>query len=133
MAWHSPCAPARRVAPPVPRRALVAEPEASLRTFLAHALRRVGYQVQTAATVAEALAYGRRFSPDLVLLSAALPPHGGATLRRQLRLPAEARVVLLGDSPRDGHRGADAFLPLPFTAAEFRAVLLEDGEPLLTV
>ncbi len=133
MPWHSPCGLARRGAPPLSRRALVTEADESLRHLLARALRRVGYRVQTAATVSEAVAYGRLLLPDLVLLGADLALGGGATLCHQLRLHSEARVVLLGVHPPDGHGGADAFLSIPFTAAELRAVLREGGEQLVAV
>lgn len=107
---------------------LVVEDEAPIALAIAAALERRGHRVETAGSVAEALA---RDLPDVLVSDLALGTHeGGLELLAALRRRGgAARAVLLSGSPsleacrRAMHLGADDFLAKPFRLDELvRAV-----------
>ena len=66
-------------------RILVVEDEADLRQVLEFNLAQHGYEVETAATGAEALRSARERKPDLVLLDIMLPDCTGLDVCRQIK------------------------------------------------
>ncbi len=108
-------------------RVLLVEDDTALRQTLRDALTVEGYQVHTAASLAEGQALAAHAAPDLVLLDLGLPDGDGeallATLRRRTTLP----VILI--SARHGETqkialldaGADDYLVKPFAVGELLA------------
>jgi two-component system OmpR family response regulator len=108
-------------------RILVVEDEDAIADPLVDGLRREGYEVERAATGAEALDEARR--PDLVLLDLRLPDIDGLDVCRRLRARYDTPVLML--TARDGvddrvrglDSGADDYLVKPFALAELHARL----------
>src|SRR5688500_7829695 len=75
-------------------RLLVVEDESSIRELLAASLRFAGFQVDTAATGAEALRLVERERPDLMLLDVMLPDRDGFEVVRWLRAAGQNVPVL---------------------------------------
>jgi DNA-binding response OmpR family regulator len=118
-----------RAAPP---RVLIVEDEPAIAESLDYALRREGFDTQTAATYAKAEA-GRDW-PTLIILDLMLPDGNGGDLLRLLR--AESRptpVIVLSSRESETDRisalegGADDYVTKPFSprevVARVRAVL----------
>ncbi len=120
---------------------LVVEDEPAIAESLSYSLRREGYGVETAGTLADAEAL--LGTPDLVILDLMLPDGSGfdllATLRRLERPPA---VIILSSRDAEADRvagletGADDYVTKPFSprevVARVRAVLrrtARDGAP----
>lgn len=102
-------------------RVLVVDDERQIRDVVAEALADDGYEVETAANGAQALAVLSRWVPDLIVLDLMMPVMDGATFRvRQLALDGAAEVpVLILSASRDaeGQRaklGALGFIHKPF-------------------
>jgi len=115
-----------------PPRVLIVEDEPAIAESLDYALRREGFETQTAATYAKAEA-GRAW-PTLIILDLMLPDGNGGDLLRTLR--AEARrtpVIVLSSRESETDRisalegGADDYVTKPFSprevVARVRAVL----------
>jgi DNA-binding response OmpR family regulator len=115
-------------------RLLIVEDELDLATALATGLRREGYAVDTASTVAEACERLGDSPYDVMCLDLGLPDGDGREICRRLRagelVPAEItppRVLML--TARDGlddrvgglDDGADDYLVKPFSFAELAA------------
>jgi DNA-binding response OmpR family regulator len=130
--------------PPAPRilpaRILIVEDEPAIAESLDYALRREGFETQTAATYARAEA-GRTW-PTLIILDLMLPDGNGRDLLRLLRAEARATpVIVLSSRESEGDRvsaledGADDYVTKPFSprevVARVRAVLrrLTAAEP----
>jgi two-component system, OmpR family, alkaline phosphatase synthesis response regulator PhoP len=108
-----------------PARVLVVEDNRDLALGLRVNLEERDYVVQTAGTVADALAALRRFRPHLVILDRALPDGDGVELTRRLRAAGDETLVLLltassgQDAKRLGLRlGADDYVTKPFDLEE---------------
>ena len=118
---------------------LLVEDDRELRLILCEALRVEGYQVHSAASLAEAQAL-LRHSPqpiDLLLLDLGLPDGEGETLLAQLRRDPQATtttttttttpVLVISAREQDGHKvrlldaGADDYLVKPFSVSELLA------------
>lgn len=132
-----------------PARVLIVEDEPAIAESLDYALRREGFETQTAATYAKAEA--SRDWPTLIILDLMLPDGNGADLLRFLR--AESRptpVIVLSSRESEADRitalegGADDYVTKPFSprevVARVRAVLRRmtppghaDPEPALHV
>ncbi len=99
---------------------LLVDDEENLRRTLALILRREGYAVETAATVAEAREYMDKAVYDLVFLDLKLPDASGLTLLPDLRerFPAMPVVILTAHDKLDAaieavRKGARDFLLKP--------------------
>src|SRR5690349_11517279 len=118
-----------------PATILLAEDDATTRTFLADELTADGFDVLPCETAADALRLlGTKF-PDLVILDIGLPDASGLEILRTVRAadaaaaridPDTALLVLSGrcaetDRVRAFEHGADDFLAKPFSYAELRA------------
>lgn len=93
-------------------------------TALAAALRRIGYEVEHAATAGAALA-----APpcDLILLDVGLPDGDGVHVSRRLRETSDVAIIMLTGRGEEWHRviglrsGADDYIAKPFRLAELQA------------
>jgi two-component system KDP operon response regulator KdpE len=109
------------------RRILVIDDDAQIRRMLRVALSALGWEVQEAATGAEALALARGLAPDAALLDLNLPDMSGAELLSQLRSWSTAPVIVVSvrDSERDIvellNAGADDYVTKPFHTNELVA------------
>jgi DNA-binding response OmpR family regulator len=118
-----------------PATILVAEDDATTRTFLADELTADGCELLIAETAADALRLLETKFPDLVLLDVGLPDRSGLEIVRRVRAadgvasridPETPLLVLSGrcgdtDRIRAFEAGADDFLAKPFLYAELRA------------
>ena len=105
--------------------------DASITAFLKRALAYEGYQVETAADGAAALAAARDNPPDLVILDVMLPGLDGVEVLRRLRAgePEAGSLPILMLTARDGvsdrvaglDAGADDYLVKPFALEELTA------------
>ncbi|WNV83956.1 response regulator transcription factor [Umezawaea sp. Da 62-37] len=106
-------------------RLLVVEDESSIRELLAASLRFAGFQVDTAATGAEALRHVERERPDLMLLDVMLPDRDGFEVVRWLRAAGQSVPVLFltardaADDKVTGLTiGGDDYVTKPFSLEE---------------
>ena len=109
-------------------RVLLVEDDRELRTTLCEALRVEGYQVSTAASLADARALlAHAQPPDLLLLDLGLPDGEGETLLMQLRRDQTLPVLVISAREQDGLKvrlldaGADDYLVKPFSVSELLA------------
>ena len=130
-------------------RLLVVEDEANIRELLATSLRFAGFEVEVAATGADAIAAAARNHPDLCVLDVMLPDMDGFTVTRRLResgRPLPIVFVTARDSVEDKVKGltvgGDDYVTKPFSleevVARIRAVLRrtrpdEDESSAITV
>jgi len=95
-------------------------------------LRRHGYRVQVAFSVADAMELLRSSKPDLILTDVMMPEVDGLTLVRALRsdpgwdqiptVVVSARVMEM-DRQAAAAAGADGFLPKPFSFQNLHAMI----------
>jgi two-component system OmpR family response regulator len=110
-----------------PRRLLVVDDDADIRTLLAEQLGEAGFDVAVAANGAEMRRAVERERLDLVILDLNLPREDGLTLCRDLRARSGLPVIMLTarSSPIDRivglEMGADDYLPKPFEPRELIA------------
>jgi two-component system, OmpR family, response regulator len=111
-------------------RVLVVDDEPSLAELLSRVLRYEGWSVETAATGAAAVALGRSFTPDAVILDVMLPDTDGLSVLASLRAdnPAVCVVFLTArDSVEDRiagiTAGGDDYVTKPFSLEEVLARL----------
>jgi len=119
------------------RRLLVVEDEEAIRSPLAEALASEGFDVETAASAAQALETAERTDPDLVLLDLMLPDGSGFDVARRLRERGPVPIIMLTARGDEADRviglelGADDYVVKPFSAREVaarvRAVLRRAG------
>ena len=112
-------------------RVLLVEDDRELRTTLRDALAVEGYAVQTAASLADALAQQRIAQADkafdLVLLDLGLPDGDGAGLLSALRQTPGLPVIVISARPGERQKiqlldaGADDYLVKPFSIGELLA------------
>jgi two-component system KDP operon response regulator KdpE len=130
----------------VSTRVLVVDDEPQFLRALATNLRGAGYEVETAATGAEALAAAGMRPPDAVILDLLLPDTSGIEVCRELRTWSDAPIVLVSAVGEEEEKikaldaGADDYVTKPFAIGELlarlRAALRRAGgagEPVLTV
>ncbi len=122
--------PSSRPPPPVPTKAsgslLVVEDEDGVRRVMVRHLRRRGYDVRGAATVAEALRLVDEEAPDLAVTDMVLPDGTGGELALALRdrVPGLPIVQVSGYSEETLEASRDIpFLAKPFTPKELAAVV----------
>jgi DNA-binding response OmpR family regulator len=129
-----------RALPPkgTPVRVLIVEDEPAIAESLDYALRREGFDTQTAATYARAAA--ARSWPTLIILDLMLPDGNGRDLLRALRSESSSTPVIVlssreGESDRVSalEDGADDYVTKPFSprevVARVRAVLRRMAAP----
>jgi two-component system, OmpR family, response regulator RegX3 len=120
------------------RAILLIEDEDSISDPLASALRKEGFDVQTAESAAAGLEAFRARPPDLVLLDVMLPDGDGKDVLRAIRSSSRVPVVMLTARGEEMDRvlglelGADDYVTKPFSAAELVArmrAVLRRSEP----
>ncbi len=103
-------------------RVLVMESDGLIRNLVSLMLRTAGYQVDSAATGAEALHKLRRLPPALAVIGLGEVLAGGWQLLEALRqaplAPPVVAITALHQCGPAKRAGATACLPLPFPAAE---------------
>lgn len=117
-----------------PRRILIVDDDASVRSLLRNTLPEVEYEILEAADGAEALTQFRAEAPDLILLDWRMPGMGGSSVLDAVKdQHPQLPVIVLTSEVQDHHRalaetlGVDSFLTKPFSPLE----LLETIERLL--
>ncbi|MGB7538538.1 MAG: response regulator transcription factor [Anaerolineales bacterium] len=107
---------------------LIVEDEEQIASFLRRGLAYEGYEVETAADGASALAKARDARPDLVVLDLMLPGMDGLEVCRRLRSAHSSLPILIltaRDSVSDRVQGLDAgsddYMVKPFALAELLA------------
>ena len=111
----------------MPSQLLLVEDDPLLRQNLQQHLQRRGFAVTACATGSQALEVIRRCEFELVLLDIMLPEVDGLTLLDELRRHQLAPVMLMSalgaeqDRISGFTRGADDYLPKPFSLAELDA------------
>lgn len=88
----APCrGPGRKVEPG--GRILIVHPDPAMLARIAYAIARAGYGVSTGGTGEDVLEVSRRAAPDLIVLSAFLPPTSGFAVLEALRRHVATQVV----------------------------------------
>jgi two-component system KDP operon response regulator KdpE len=123
----------------VKQRVLVIDDEPQFLRALSTNLRGAGYEVDTAATAADALAAAPLRPPDAVILDLLLPDGSGRDVCRELRSWSTAPIILISAVGDDDEKiaaldaGADDYVTKPFAIGELlarlRAVLRRVGSP----
>ncbi|MBM2619567.1 response regulator transcription factor [Actinoplanes sp. LDG1-06] len=129
-------------------RILVVDDDAAVRDSLARTLRFEGYQVDSVADGAQALARVHEAPPDAMILDVSMPVLGGLETCRMLRSEGRSLPVLMltardsvGDRVAGLDAGADDYLVKPFALQELlarvramlrRSALSATASPLLT-
>lgn len=108
-------------------RVLLVEDDAALRRTLGDALVVEGFELLTAASLAEGLALAEHARADLVLLDLGLPDGDGQSLLAELRRHSGVPVIVISAREAEGQKirlldeGADDYLVKPFGAGELMA------------
>ncbi len=108
---------------------LVVDDEAQILRALQTNLRGAGYDVETAATAADALAAAAVRPPDAVILDLILPDGHGADVARELRRWSSAPILVLSAVGEEQEKvaaldaGADDYVTKPFGIEEVLARL----------
>jgi two-component system KDP operon response regulator KdpE len=108
-------------------RVLVVDDEPAILRFLKPALEANGYEIVSAATVAEALKRIAADSPDIVLLDLGLPDGDGKDVIRRAREWSDLPIVVLSAREREAEKidaldlGADDYVNKPFNVGELMA------------
>jgi DNA-binding response OmpR family regulator len=106
---------------------LVVEDEEHLRATLVYNLRKVGYDVQAAASGPEGIALFQARPPDLVLLDVMLPGIDGFEVCRRIRQVSGVPILMLTartdevDTVVGLELGADGYIAKPFRMRELLA------------
>ncbi|AZS16340.1 response regulator transcription factor [Paenibacillus lutimineralis] len=106
---------------------LVVDDESSIRTALAYALRREGYEVETAADGQEALGMVETFQPAVMVLDVMMPRINGYDVCRKLDGQLRPAILLLTvkddivDKVLGLELGADDYMTKPFDMRELLA------------
>lgn len=108
-------------------RALVVDDEAEVRAVLRRGLELLGYDIETAADGAEAIAKVEGWRPDVVLLDLAMPRMSGLSALQHIRSWSQIPIIVLSvmgeeaDKVRALETGADDYLTKPFGMQELNA------------
>ena len=109
---------------------LVVDDEQAVRSALAHALKRDGYEVSTAADGTTALATLLRNRHEAIVLDVLMPEPGGLEVCRAIRARGDDTPILMltardlvSDRVAGLDAGADDYLAKPFALEELRARL----------
>ena len=106
---------------------LVVEDEESIASFVALYLKNAGYDVDTAATGAEAIAKVEAAQPELLVLDLMLPDVDGIEVCRRVRRRSEVPILMLTARDEDVDKiiglevGADDYMTKPFNPRELVA------------
>jgi two-component system KDP operon response regulator KdpE len=121
-------------------RILVVDDEPQILRALQTTLRGAGYEVETAATAAEALSKAAVHPPDGFILDLILPDGNGIDVCRELRTWSQAPIVVLSAVGEEADKvaaldaGADDYVTKPFGVDELlarvRAALRRTGPSL---
>jgi two-component system, OmpR family, KDP operon response regulator KdpE len=127
-------------------RVLVVDDEPQILRALTANLRGAGYEVETAATAAEALTTAAMRPPEAVILDLVLPDRNGTEVCRELRAWTDVPILVLSAVGEERAKvealdaGADDYVTKPFgleeLLARLRAALrrtVPAGEPVLRV
>jgi two-component system, OmpR family, KDP operon response regulator KdpE len=108
-------------------RVLVVDDEAAILRFLKPALEANGYDMSSAATVADAVKRIAADAPDVVLLDLGLPDGDGKDVLRRVREWSDVPVIVLSARDREAEKiesldlGADDYVNKPFNVGELMA------------
>src|SRR5439155_23082912 len=108
-------------------RILVVDDEPQITRVLRRSLATRGYEVQVAASGAEALDLFRPWSPDLVITDLSMPNIGGLELCRRLRAISRVPIIVLSVKGEEWIKvealdaGADDYVTKPFGMDELLA------------
>jgi two-component system, OmpR family, KDP operon response regulator KdpE len=111
------------------QRVLVVDDEPQILRALGTTLRGAGYSVETASTVADALANAAATLPEAVILDLVLPDGNGTEVTRELRTWSQAPVIVLSAVGEEREKiaaldaGADDYVTKPFSVDELLARL----------
>ncbi|MFC4777388.1 response regulator transcription factor [Paenibacillus sp. GCM10023252] len=109
------------------RKILVADDEQSIADAIAYALRREGYQVETAHDGEDALSKAASFRPDVIILDVMMPKLTGYDVCRKLENRIGVGIILLTvkddivDKVLGLELGADDYMTKPFDVRELMA------------
>ena len=126
---------------------LIVDDEPQFLRALATGIRGAGYEVDTAATAAEALMKAGLRTPEAIILDLVLPDRSGAEVARELRLWTDVPIVVVSAVDEEQEKitaldaGADDYVTKPFAIGELlarlRAVLRRSGsasgEPVISI
>jgi DNA-binding response OmpR family regulator len=119
---------------PQPKTMLIIEDDLGLLVTLASAASVLGFETRTSASAEEGLAFAKEFKPTLVFCDVHLVKGDGRAVLKQLRedeATADCQFVMMtGDWVGASKQvsieyQADAYLPKPFSVAEFTACVHE--------
>jgi len=102
-------------------KALVIDDDPDMRTMMAHALRRAGYDVLSASGGQQGLDRLEAGRPDIVLLDVTMPELDGFEVCRRIRLTSQAPIIMVSgradeeDVVRGFRLGADDYVTKPFS------------------
>jgi two-component system KDP operon response regulator KdpE len=108
-------------------RVLLVDDEVSIQRALVPLLRSRGYDVETAATGADALRAAADWSPDLIVLDLGLPDMDGKTVCARVRETSEVPIIVLSARSQEADKvsaldlGADDYVTKPFGPEELVA------------
>jgi two-component system KDP operon response regulator KdpE len=108
---------------------LVVDDEPQILRALRTALRAAGYEVETAATAQDALAFAAMRPPEAVVLDLVLPDGSGVEVCRELRRWSQAPILVLSVVSEEREKvkaldaGADDYVTKPFGVEELLARL----------
>ena len=111
----------------MPKKLLVVDDKAELRTLLRSYLSQEGFEVVTAADGHEALLVARHEKPDLIVLDLMLPEMGGYDFLRVYSREADTPVIILTAKLEENDKvlglelGADDYVTKPFSPRELTA------------
>ena len=106
---------------------LVVDDEAAILRFLKPALEANGYELTSAASVAEATKHIAAHSPDIVLLDLGLPDGDGKDVIKRAREWSDVPIIVLSAREREAEKieafdlGADDYVNKPFNVGELLA------------
>jgi two-component system KDP operon response regulator KdpE len=106
---------------------LIVDDEPQIQRFLRPALTAAGYDVEQAATGAEALRLAEARAPSLVILDLGLPDADGKNVITRLRQRLEMPIIVLSAREREAEKvaaldlGADDYVAKPFGIGELLA------------
>lgn len=119
---------------PLPKTMLIIEDDLGLLVTLASAASVLGFETRTTASAEEAIAFAREFRPTLVFCDVHLIKGDGRAVLKKLREDENTAdcqfVMMTGDWVGASKQAsiefqADAYLPKPFSVAEFTACVNE--------
>jgi two-component system KDP operon response regulator KdpE len=110
-----------------PSRILLVDDEASIQRALRSLLRSHGYEVDIAATGAQAIEMSTQRTPALIVLDLGLPDIQGTEVCRRIRATSDVPIIVLSAREAEGDKvnaldlGADDYVTKPFGPEELLA------------